>query len=104
VIERGVASVSTPIVARLLSAIVSRFGILVSQRFAAGALPAIGAVGGAAVNIAFMNHFQRIAQGHFTIRRLERRYGADVVRRHYQNLSLPRGVAAAPRVAAGIYN
>jgi hypothetical protein len=89
-IERGAASVSAPIVARLLSAIVSRFGIIVSQRFAAGALPAIGAVGAAAVNIAFMKHFQRIAQGHFTIRRLERRYGADVVRRHYQKLLQPR--------------
>jgi hypothetical protein len=85
-VERGVASVSAPLVNRLLAEIVSRFGIVVSERAAASALPVIGAVGGATVNVVFMNHFQRIAQGHFTIRRLERHYGADAVRRHYQDL------------------
>jgi hypothetical protein len=47
----------------------------------------LGAVGGATVNVIFMDYFQRIAQGHFTIRRLERRYGQMVVRRHYERLS-----------------
>jgi hypothetical protein len=32
----------------------------------------------------FMNHFQRIAQGHFTIRRLERRYGRELIQREYE--------------------
>jgi hypothetical protein len=86
-VERGVASVSTPLVRRLLAEITSRFGVVVSERAAASALPVIGAVGGAAVNVTFMNHFQRIAQGHFTIRRLERHYGVNAVRRHYQDLS-----------------
>jgi hypothetical protein len=49
-------------------------------------LPVLGAVGGASINVIFMNHFQRVAEGHFSIRRLERRYGADVVRRHYESL------------------
>jgi hypothetical protein len=86
-IERGVASASAPLVNRLLAEIVSRYGVVVSERVAASALPVIGAIGGAAVNVVFMNHFQRVAQGHFTIRRLERHYGADMVRRHYQDLS-----------------
>jgi hypothetical protein len=85
-IERGIASVSAPLVNRLLREIVSRFGVVVSERMAASAVPVIGAVGGAAVNVVFMNHFQRIAEGHFTIRRLERHYGAATVRRHYQDL------------------
>lgn len=86
-IERGVASVSAPLVNRLLAEIVSRFGVVVSERVAASALPVIGAVSGAAVNVVFMNHFQRVAQGHFTVRRLERQYGADAIRHHYQDLS-----------------
>jgi hypothetical protein len=85
-IERGVASVSAPLVNRFLAEIVARYGVVVSERVAASALPVIGAIGGAAVNVAFMNHFQRVAQGHFTIRRLERHYGGNTVRRHYQNL------------------
>jgi len=86
-IERGVASASAPLVRRLLAEITARFGVVVSERVAASAVPVIGAIGGAAVNVTFMNHFQRIAQGHFTIRRLERHYGVDAVRRHYQDLS-----------------
>jgi hypothetical protein len=62
------------------------FGLVVSERFAASALPVLGAFGGATVNFVFMNHFQRVAHGHFTIRRLERAYGPTVVRRHYEAL------------------
>ena len=46
-----------------------------------------GAMGGATVNLLFMNHFQRVAHGHFTVRRLERHYGAETVRQRYQALA-----------------
>ena len=42
--------------------------------------------GGAAVNYAFVEHFQEMAQGHFTVRRLERVYGNAVVRTEYGRL------------------
>jgi EcsC protein family len=71
----------------LMAEIVSRFSIVVSDRIAAGALPVVGAVGGATVNAIFMNHFQQIAQGHFTVRRLEREYGVDTVRLHYAEIA-----------------
>lgn len=86
-VERGVARVSAPVVSRLLSEIASRFGVIVSERFAVSAVPVLGAVGGATVNFVFMNHFQRVALGHFTIRRLERTYGPAIVRRHYETLA-----------------
>jgi len=87
VVERGAAELSGVMLNSLLSEIVSRFSIVVSDRVAASALPVVGAVGGATVNVIFMNHFQQIAQGHFTIRRLEREYGAETVRLHYAELS-----------------
>jgi hypothetical protein len=40
------------------------------------------------VNYAFMDHFQTLAQGHFTVRRLERKYGADEVKKHYNSIYL----------------
>ncbi len=46
----------------------------------------IGAIGGASLNLIFTNHFNAIAWGHFTVRRLERRYGEEAVRRHYLRL------------------
>jgi EcsC family protein len=87
VAERGAVDVSAPVVTSLVSEIVSRFGLVVSDKVAAGALPILGAVGGATVNVVFMDHFQRIAQGHFALRRLERTYGAATVRRQYAALA-----------------
>lgn len=83
-LERGMAGVSTPVVGSLVTEIATRFGVVVTERSAASALPVLGAVGGATVNMIFMNHFQRIANGHFAIRRLERLHGPSVVRQHYQ--------------------
>jgi EcsC protein family len=95
VAERGAVDASAPVVSSMVSEIVSRFGLVVSDKVAAGALPILGAVGGATVNVIFMDHFQRIAQAHFALRRLERRYGAADIRRRYAEL------AAQPRPATG---
>jgi hypothetical protein len=43
----------------------------------------IGALGGVAVNTAFVAHFQSVATGHFTVRRLERLYGKERVHALY---------------------
>ena len=64
-----------------------RFGLVVSEKLAAQAIPVIGAVGGALINTYFIDHFQDIARAHFTIRRLEREYGAAVVQDAYRTLS-----------------
>jgi hypothetical protein len=93
-LERGAANVSAPVVGGLVAEIAARFGVVVSERAAASALPVLGAVGGATVNVIFMNHFQRVAQGHFVIRRLERQYGPTVVRELYEALSSRRMAAA----------
>ena len=79
---------------RLIAQIASRFGVVVTQKLAAQAVPVIGAIGGATVNYAFIDHFQEIARAHFTVRRLERRYGKDAVRMAYDRLS-----SATPAVA-----
>lgn len=86
-LERGVAGASAPVVTSFVTEVSSRFGIVVSDRVAAGALPVLGALGGATVNVIFMDHFQRIAEGHFTIRRLERQYGDEAIQRRYAELA-----------------
>lgn len=86
-LERGTIDASTPVVGSFISEIVSRFGLLVSDRVAASAMPVLGAVGGATVNMIFMDHFQRIAQGHFALRRLERIYGSATIRHRYNELA-----------------
>ena len=85
-LARGVAEEAAPVLSRLLGQIAARFGLVVSQKVAAQAVPVIGAVTGAAINAAFMDHYQRLAGGHFVVRRLERVYGADLVRAAYEGL------------------
>lgn len=82
-LERGVVEESAPVLLRLVAEIASRFGIVVSEKVAAGAVPVIGALGGATINVAFTDHFQNVARGHFIIRRLERKYGGERVRSLY---------------------
>ncbi len=68
-----------PALARFIAVTAERFGITVSEKVVAEAVPVVGAVGGGAINLVFINHFQQVAHGHFTVRRLEREYGEDVV-------------------------
>jgi hypothetical protein len=86
VAAQGVAALPAPMVARLISQIAARFGLVVSEKVAAQAAPILGAIGGAAVNAAFADHFQTLARGHFIVRRLEREHGASVVAFEYQRL------------------
>ncbi len=82
----GTVEEGAPALVRLIAAIASRFGVAVSDKVAAQAIPIIGAAGGALVNHLFIGHFQDVARGHFTVRRLERRYGGEPVRSAYARL------------------
>lgn len=73
---------------QLLGAVASRFSIQVSEKFVAQAIPILGAAGGGAINLAFIHHFQNMAHAHFTIRRLERIYGEEQIRKAYESISL----------------
>jgi hypothetical protein len=88
--EHGVSRESAPAVVRFITQVASRFGFVVTEKAAAQAVPFIGAVSGAVVNYAFIAHFQGIARGHFTVRRLERIYGKEIIRAEYERLSKAR--------------
>ncbi len=96
VAARGMAQESAPALARLLSQLSSRFGVVVSQKAAAQAAPVLGALSGAAINLAFTEHFQTLARGHFTMRRLERVYDPVMVRAEYARIAREEGYWEAP--------
>lgn len=83
----GVSARDLPGGMEFLRGVASRFGIVVSEDLGARLLPVIGAVGGATLNLIFMQHFQDVARGHFIVRRLERKYGPDVIRLAYASIS-----------------
>ena len=84
--ERGLVEEERTAIVQLISRIAARFNVPVTAKFAAQSVPAIGAAGGATINLIFINHFQEMARGHFTIRRLERKYGEDGIRKEYERL------------------
>ncbi len=82
--RKGVVDKSAPALLRFIAQIAERFGIQVSEKISVQAVPLIGAAGGAVINALFMDHFQDMARGHFTIRRLERKYGVERLQRAYE--------------------
>jgi hypothetical protein len=84
--ERGLTQEGAPIIARFIAQVASRFGINVSEKVAAQAIPVVGAAGGAIVNLLFIDHYQDMARGHFIVRRLERTHSPEVVKNAYIKL------------------
>ncbi|MEM7162123.1 MAG: EcsC family protein [Bacteroidota bacterium] len=84
--EQGIKGSGAPLVVKFISNIAERFSIVITEKAAAQAVPIVGAIGGAAVNTLFISHFQDIARGHFSIRRLERKYGKELVREVYDTI------------------
>ena len=86
--EKGLAREGAPALVKFIATLASRFGIIVSEKVAAQAIPLIGAAGGALINTIFIDHFQNMARGHFIIRRLKRHYDKDLIRQEYDKLDL----------------
>ncbi|MBC7625445.1 MAG: EcsC family protein [Aeromicrobium sp.] len=84
--EKGMSKTGAPALVRLTSLIASRFGIVVSEKAAAQAIPIIGAASGALINTLFIEHFQNMARGHFIVRRLEKIHGVEPVRLAYLDI------------------
>ncbi len=95
VAQRATVEESAPVLVRLLAQIASRFNTVVAEKIMAQGVPLLGALGGATINIMFIDHFQDMARGHFIVRRLERTYGAEAVRSAYAAIRQRGAVPAA---------
>jgi len=82
--QQGVINQSAPAVIRFISAIAQRFNVQVTHKVAATAVPVVGAASGALINMLFISHYQEMARGHFTVRRLERIYSEKAVQLAYE--------------------
>jgi EcsC protein family len=84
---------------RLAAAVLPRFGLSVTWKFAGQAVPVAGAAAGGLVNLAFTTHYQEKARGHFIVRRLERTHGESVVQALYEQLAGRRSPVHRAKVA-----
>ncbi|HSX50182.1 MAG TPA: EcsC family protein [Cellvibrio sp.] len=85
-VRKTMTDEGAPVLIKFITMVAERLGIQVSEKAAAQAIPALGAAGGAIINTLFMDHFQSMARGHFIVRRLERKYGRELVERYYSEL------------------
>ena len=73
-------SLSHASITLLIRQAAARFGVMLSQKYLAQAVPLLGAAAGTTLNYVFMDYFQKMARVHFTLRELERRYEPVAVR------------------------
>lgn len=73
--------------AALIEKIAARFGVVITEKAAAQAVPIVGAVAGATLNIMFTDYYQDMARGHFIIKRLEKKYGFELTKAEYTKIS-----------------
>ena len=83
IVRRGLVEEGAPPIAKFMARVASRFGVTVSDKIAVEMIPVIGAVTGASINLIFINHFIQMAEGHFTVKRLEALYGFEEVKDYY---------------------
>ncbi|MCS1408536.1 MAG: hypothetical protein M2R45_01712 [Verrucomicrobia subdivision 3 bacterium] len=98
--NRGIVCETAPVMIRLVAAIAARFGVIVSEHVAAKAIPLVGAATGSAFNLVFINHFQRMARGHFVVKRLEKQYGVDTIESVYRSIAMPMSKKEISRFTA----
>ncbi|WP_127159675.1 EcsC family protein [Xanthomonas arboricola] len=94
-LQRFTAEQSGKWLATLIEKVAARFGIVVTEKFAAQAVPIVGAVTGASINLLFTDFYQDMARGHFIVKRLENSYGFDDVKKEYQRIKGPTRDARA---------
>jgi hypothetical protein len=59
----------------LIKSAAARFGMVISDKIMAQTVPVAGAITGGLLNYAFTEYYQKMAQVHFCLRKLERRTG-----------------------------
>jgi hypothetical protein len=70
----------------LIEKVATRYGVTISSKFAAQAVPVIGAFTGATINALFTDFYQDMARGHFTVKRLEEQYGYEQIKSEYAEI------------------
>lgn len=88
--KQMVENTAPKVLAEFINAIAKRLGITLTEKSAAQVVPLIGAISGATLNIMFTDYYQDMARGHFIIKRLEQRYGADFIKEQFDKIRLEK--------------
>lgn len=73
--------------AKLVETVAAKFGIVITGKIASQVVPVVGEVTGATINSLFVDYYQDMALGHFTIKRLEKKYDFEHLREEFEKLT-----------------
>jgi len=68
---------------RLIAAVAPRLATVLSEKLATQALPVLGSVAGAGINLAFIRYYRELAEIRFALLRLARVHGEEAVREEF---------------------
>jgi hypothetical protein len=86
-VAQGTAEAKKTLAECVAATISAGFGPAVAERLAVPAVPIAGLVSGATISVLFVEHYQALAHGRFTIRRLELKYGAATIEALYGRIA-----------------
>lgn len=72
--------------AELIAKVATRFGVTITEKMAAQAVPVVGALTAATLNVLFTDFYQDMARGHFVVLRLEEKYGDPAIQTAYSKI------------------
>ena len=78
---------ASSLLASIIEKVATRYGIVITDKMVAQSIPIIGAVTGALINTMFTDFYQDMARGHFIVKRLENKYGVEIVKEEYEKLA-----------------
>ncbi|MCM1958317.1 EcsC family protein [Acinetobacter modestus] len=91
VVEKGITRLTPAqvgaMMAKLVETVAAKFGIVITGKIASQVVPVVGAVTGATINSLFVDYYQDMALGHFTIKRLEKKYDFEHLREEFEKLT-----------------
>jgi uncharacterized protein (DUF697 family) len=100
--QKGMAGMGAPFAVQLFAKIGARYQTIIAAQTAAKAIPIAGAVTGALVNVVFIDFFQDKARGHFIVKRLEKKYGEDTIRKTYHAIQAKKQISYQNNVSSDL--
>ncbi|MGX3095696.1 EcsC family protein [Ursidibacter sp. B-7004-1] len=87
---KGIADVADKSLAqaiiKLIQSVASRLGVTLSEKAIAQSIPFIGAAAAATLNVMFTDFYQDMAKGHFTVKKLEKIYSEELIKKAYLDI------------------
>jgi hypothetical protein len=71
---------------KVIAQVANRFGLVLTQKLMAQAVPLLGAAAGAGTNYAFVSYYTEMAHVHFGLRHMIRDHGEDAVLEHFHKV------------------